>query len=55
MNPLQKWTNSKVTGPEYERYFISKSAEFKRYTSNMYILNRAALKIQHAFFRNRVT
>ena len=55
MKPVRKWRSSKVTGPQYEKHFIAKSSEFKRYPSNMYILNRAALKIQHAFFRNRVT
>jgi len=52
MQTLWKWQNAKLKGSDYEAYFISKSNEFKKYTSNMYILNRACLRIQHAFFKS---
>jgi hypothetical protein len=50
MKGVQRWRESTVTGPQYEAWFIGRSAEFKRYPANMYLLNRAALRIQHWFF-----
>ncbi len=51
MKTFKWWTSSKLKGSDYEKHFISKSSEFKRYIPNMYLLNRAALKIQHCWVK----
>ena len=54
MQTIRKWHKTNSKGSDYEAYFISKSNEFKKYTSNMYLLNRACLKIQHAFYKYKM-
>lgn len=49
MQTLRKWHNTKLQGSDYEAFFISKSHQFKQYPLNMYKLNRACLRIQHAW------
>jgi hypothetical protein len=54
MKTFKRWNTSKLSGKDYETFFLSKSSLFKKYTPNMYILNRACLKIQHAYVQWRI-
>lgn len=42
-----------VTFEQIESYLYSMQRKFKKYPFNIFVLNRAALKIQHSFFKKR--
>ncbi len=42
--------DSPYTGPVYEAHIVSQSSYLKRFQPNIYIINRACLKIQHWYF-----
>ncbi len=41
------------SGCDIESYLALKSVQFKRYLYNIYIMQRAALKIQHWYFKKK--
>lgn len=49
---LQKWSVLS-TGCDIESYLALKSIQFKKYLFNIYIMQRAALKIQHWYFKTK--
>ena len=51
MQTINRWHKSPYSGHAYEAFFISRSREFRRYKWSMYLMNHAALIIQHNFFK----
>ena len=50
INIIKRWESSPFHGQDYENHFLSLQKKYKKYYPNIYILNRKALKIQHAVF-----
>jgi len=50
---INRWVASEYSGIDYENHIMTLQKKFMKYYANIFILNRKALKIQHAYFRSR--
>lgn len=47
---LQRWENKRYYGDEYNRTLMLSSIHFRKYPLNIFLLNKFAIRIQHAYF-----
>ncbi|CDW76759.1 UNKNOWN [Stylonychia lemnae] len=50
---IQRWKTVQKTGDEIDLYLMTQSKKFMKYTTNVFLLHRHALRLQHWYFEKR--
>lgn len=50
---IKRWYNLQMTGDELQKSLLDEQPKFRKYAWNIYQLNKAAIRIQHWFFKKR--
>lgn len=51
-NTIQRWREGTISGEEFEKHFLTLQKQLRHFVPNVFLLNRAVLKIQHMVFKS---